>query len=271
MKIGFIGAGNMAGAIIKGIVSMGHTQPGDIYCHDVLPEKMDSMKAETGINLCRSNTELVDKADVVVLAVKPHFFQSVLSPISGQLSQKAPLIVSIAAGKTLETIQALLGPGACLPIVRVMPNVNAMIGEGVAAICGNSNASEEQVRYVMEMFGAVGTSIRLAEKDFGVFTALAGSSPAFTYLFIDALARGGVKNGLPKDLATRIAAQTVLGSARMVLESKECPWSLIDKVCSPGGTTISGLMSLEESAFPASVMKCVDAVVARDQEMSKNN
>ena len=149
------------------------------------------------------------------------------------------------------------------PIVRVMPNVNAMIGEGAAAVCGNKFPSKEQVNFVVEMFNAIGMAMELPENYFSVYTAIAGSSPAYAYLFIDSLARGAVKNGLPKDIATKIAAQAVLGSAKMILESDEDPWVLINKVCSPGGTTVAGLVALEDEAFISTVIKGVDATIKK--------
>lgn len=150
-----------------------------------------------------------------------------------------------------------------------MPNVNAMIGKGAAAVCGNTFASEEQIEYVLQMFQAVGLAWRLPEKDFSNFTALAGSSPAYAYLFIDSIARAGVKNGLSKELCTEIAAQAVLGSAQMILESGENPWTLIDSVCSPGGTTVAGLLALEEEAFISTIVKGIDATIVRDQELNQ--
>ena len=267
MKIGFIGAGNMAGAIIKGIVAQKFANVSDIFCYDALEEKLTAFVAETNINASASNEALVKASDIVVLAVKPNVLDALLPQLRSGLSDQKPLLVSIAAGTSLEKLQALTSPD--LAIVRVMPNVNATIGAGVAAVCGNSNVTREQVQLVLELFRAVGTAMELPEKDFSTFTAIAGSSPAYAFLFIDALSRGAVKNGLPKDMATRIAAQAVLGSAKMILESGESPWNLIDKVCSPGGTTIAGLMALEEGSFLSTVVKSVDATIQKDLDLMK--
>jgi len=267
MKIGFIGAGNMAGAIIKGIVAQKFANVSDIFCYDALEEKLAAFVAETNVNASASNEALVKASDIVVLAVKPNVLDVLLPQLRSRLSDQKPLLVSIAAGTNLEKLQALTSPD--LAIVRVMPNVNATIGAGVAAVCGNNNVTKEQVQLVLELFRAVGTAMELPEKDFSTFTAIAGSSPAYAFLFIDALSRGAVKNGLPKDIATRIAAQAVLGSAKMILESGESPWNLIDKVCSPGGTTIAGLMALEEGSFLSTVVKSVDATIQKDLDLMK--
>lgn len=148
-----------------------------------------------------------------------------------------------------------------------MPNLNSQIGEGMTAICGNNYATPEQKAFVLNMFKAVGEAIELPEKDFSTFTALAGSSPAFVFLFIDSLARAAVKNGMSKETATKIAAQAVLGSGKLVLDSSETPWNLIDQVSSPGGTTVEGVLTLEDTGFVSSITKAVQAVIDKDQAM----
>lgn len=267
MKVGFIGTGNMASAIIKGMIKKEHTKSEDIFVFDIDSEKLNQFTSETETNTCASNEELVNVVDVLVLAVKPNVFEFILPPLKDIIKEKKPLIVSIAAGTTIEKIQHLIGIENENPIVRVMPNVNALIGEGAAAVCGNKVASKEQVSFVVDMFNAIGMAMELPENYFSVYTAIASSSPAYAYLFIDSLARGAVKNGLSKDVATKIAAQAVLGSAKMILESDEDPWVLINKVCSPGGTTVAGLVALEDEAFISTVIKGVDATIKKDQEL----
>lgn len=267
MKVGFVGTGNMASAIIKGMIHTEHTKAEHIYVFDVDTEKMHGFVGETGTNACESSEEVVKRSDIVMLAVKPNQFKAVLSPLKELIKDKNPLIVSIAAGTSIEKIQSLLEAENNLAIIRVMPNVNAMIGEGAAAVCGNQAASQEQINFALGMFNAIGKAIELPEQHFSTFTAIAGSSPAYAYLFIDSLARGAVKNGLPKDLANKIAAQAVLGSAKMILESDEDPWVLINRVCSPGGTTVAGLVALEDHAFISTVIKGVDATIKRDEEL----
>ena len=269
MKIGFIGTGNMASAIIKGIIEKQFINASDIYLFDVMTEKVAQFAKEIGANACHSNKELVESVDAIVLAVKPIIIEKVISETKEEILKNKSLIISIAAGTPIEKLQRLLKTEEMIPIVRVMPNVNAMIGEGAAAVCGNSYASEEHITYVVKMFESVGHAWRLEEKDFSNFTALAGSSPAYAYLFIDSIARAGVKNGLPKELSNQIAAQAVLGSAKMLLESNENPWTLIDRVCSPGGTTVAGLVALEDEAFISTVIKGIDATIEKDMELNQ--
>lgn len=256
MKIGFIGTGNMASAIIKGIIEKEFIKAKNIYLFDVMTDKVTEFSKEIGANVCRSNDELIRSVDVVVLSVKPNIIE------------KRPLLISIAAGTPIEKLSTFLRSKEEVSIVRVMPNVNAMIGKGAAAVCGNEFASKEQVSYVQNMFQSLGMAWILPEKDFSNFTALAGSSPAYAYLFIDSIARAGVKNGLPKDLATQIVAQAVLGSAAMILESAENPWTLIDRVSSPGGTTVAGLIALEDEGFISTVVKGIDATIIKDIELN---
>ena len=259
----------MAGAIVDGIIKKEHTNPSDIYCHSPFEEELTVFTNRTKTNPCTSNTDVVKNADAVILAVKPNVFPLVLSEIKDEIAKKKPLIISIAAGTTLDKIESLLYNPYQVSIVRVMPNVNVMVGEGMSAVCGNKSVTKEQLQFVLKLFEAVGSAVELAEKDFSTFTAIAGSSPAYAYLFIDALARGAVKNGMPKDLSTKIAAKAVLGSARMLLEGDESPWNLIDKVCSPGGTTIAGLMALEDEKFFSTVVKCVDVTISKDKDLMK--
>lgn len=265
MKIGFIGTGNMAGAIIKGIIKQNHTQSSDIFCTEINKEKLESFVSENKINACTSNEELVDKVDIIVLAVKPHIIPGVLNELKTKIIEKRPVIISIAAGVSLASLEQMIDDNTA--IVRVMPNVNAMIGEGVAAVCSNDNTTPKQTKYVLDLFAAVGTSVELAEEDFSTFIGIAGSSPAFAYLFIDSMARAAVKNGMPKDQANKIAAQAVLGSAKMILESDKDPWELINMVCSPGGTTVAGIVALEDEKFISTVIKGVDVVINKDKEM----
>ena len=268
MKIGFIGIGNMATAIINGIIDNGFASGEDLYLFDISTDRVKKLANEINANVCLTSDDLIKTTDAVVLSVKPNIIESVLKSTRDDIIKNKPLIISIAAGTPLAKIYGFLETDQAVPVVRVMPNVNAMIGEGAAAVCGNDFASEEQVDFAVGMFDAVGKAWRLPEKDFSNFTAIAGSSPAYAYLFIDSIARAGVKNGLPKDLATQIAAQAVLGSAKMVEESGENPWTLIDRVCSPGGTTVAGLVALEDKSFISSVIHGIDVTIEKDQELN---
>ncbi|WP_034551434.1 pyrroline-5-carboxylate reductase [Carnobacterium funditum] len=267
MKVGFIGIGNMASAIIKGIIEKNYMNSEDIYLYSRTKEKLVVFAAETKTTICSSNEELIANVDIVVLAVKPNVLAEILPNLSSAIEKHHPLLVSIAAGTSLQKLTNLIGVKSTNSIIRVMPNLNSVIGEGMTAVCGNSFSSPEQVQYILGMFKSIGESIELAEKDFSTFIAIAGSSPAYTFLFIDSLARGAVKNGMPKELATKIAAQAVLGSAKLVLESDQSPWNLIDQVSSPGGTTVAGIVALEDEKFISTVIKGVDATIAKDQEL----
>lgn len=268
MKVGFIGTGNMASAIIKGMIAKGFMEPSDIYVSSLQLPKLKKFAEETGTTFCPSNEELVAQVDVVILAVKPNLFEKILPGLQPNLQDRKPLIVSIAAGVSLEKIQRLIGDDYTNPIVRVMPNVNAMIGESMSAVSKNEHVTTAQMDFVLGMFNAVGLAIEIEERYFSIFIGIAGSAPAYAYLFIDSLARGALKAGMNKEQATRIAAQTVLGSAKMILESNEAPWVLIDKVCSPGGTTIAGISALEDRNFISTVMHAVEATIQRDKEIS---
>lgn len=272
MRIGFIGAGNMASAIIRGLVSGGTLAAEDIVVTDAHQAKASQLARETGIDVVESNEELVEQVGtggLVVLAVKPQVIPAVLPDLRDALAAHASVVVSIAAGTTLSMLAAMLDAGQ--PIVRVMPNVNAQVGAGMAAICGNEDATEDHVDDVVTVFEAVGKTLTLPEKDFATYSAIAGCSPAFTFAYIDALARAAVKNGLPKAQAVRIAAQAVLGSAQNVLThlgDGVTPKDLEDMVCSPAGTTIAGTTELDQAGFTAAVLRGVQASIDRDIEMS---
>lgn len=270
MTIGFIGAGTMAGAIVRGMTAEGVVPGGDVLLYDVNETVAQRLADDVGASVAESAEAVVAGSDVVVLAVKPQVLPAVLGELAPAVVERRPVLVSIAAGITLSALDALL-PGGDVPVVRVMPNVNAMIGAGMAAVCGNAAAGEADVARVEGIFAAVGGTVVLAEKDFATYTAIAGSSPAFVFTFIDALARGAVRDGMPKALATRIAAQAVLGSARMVLERADdgvSPADLVDMVCSPGGTTIAGIVAMEEGGFTPAVVRGVRAVIDRDRTLA---
>lgn len=269
MKIGFLGVGNMASAIVEGIIKKEFVKANEIYLYDVLSHKVEELAKEIGANSVSEATELIEIVDVLVLAVKPNVVKGVLAESKETIQGHSPIIVSIAAGTTLETLYDVFETTNPVKIVRVMPNVNALVGEGAAAVCGNQYTTKAEVSLIVDMFNSVGKAWEMEEHYFSNFTALAGSAPAYAYLFIDSLARAGVKNGMSKDLALEITAQAVFGSAKMISESKENPWTLIDRVCSPGGTTVAGLVELENNAFISTVIKGIDATIAKDQEMSQ--
>ncbi|WEG73755.1 pyrroline-5-carboxylate reductase [Vagococcus intermedius] len=268
MKIGFIGSGNMATGIIKGLLKNEKVLAKDILITASTSQRSLAKAKELGVIGVKSNAELLALVDIVVLAVKPHHIPTILKELDSLLAKKKPLIISIAAGLTLGQLQENIKSDLKAKLVRVMPNMNVTIGRSVSAICSSESVSAAEVETVADLFRAVGSAYIIEEKDFRNFTSLAGCSPAYTYLYIDAMSRAGVKNGLPKELATKVAAEAVLGSAELLLQSVETPWDLIDKVCSPGGTTVAGLVTLEDEGFMSTVIKGLDATIKRDQELS---
>ncbi len=262
--LGFIGTGNMASAIIKGIRRSGRIKE-EIAVFDISEEKAQALSREYGVRVLSSTEDIARQCDKVVLSVKPNVFPSLLNEIGGVLKENNPLIISIAAGKTLDFI------GGCLPyegrIVRVMPNINAKVGAAVSAYCGNEKASADDLLFVREFCESFGIAVNIEEKLFSIYSAIGGCSPAFSYMFIDSLARAAVKNGMPKQQALEVAAGAVLGSAKMILESEEHPWGLVDQVCSPGGTTIEGVSALQSGGFEAVVGSAVEAAYHKDKSL----
>ena len=263
MKIGFIGAGNMAGAIIRGMVAGGF-HGSDILVYDTDAAKMAALFEECGVCVCQSGEEACG-GDAVVLAVKPQVFPTLLPALAEELHRSQPLVISIAAGKTLEYIEHNIGSG--LPLVRVMPNIAAKVGEAMSAFCGNELVRDDHRSIVRLVFEAVGEVIELEEKLFSAFSAIAGCSPAFTLLYVDALAEAGVRYGIPKQTALKIAAQAVLGTTRLLQEGTQHPRELIDQVCSPGGTTIEGMCALQREGFEAAVLAAAQAAMEKDQRL----
>lgn len=264
MKIGFIGAGNMAGAIVRGMVA-GGMRGSDIFVFDVDTAKQVTLFEECGVCMCGDAAEVIRGVDAVVLAVKPQVFPSLLPQLSLVLAECAPLLISIAAGKTIASIEEMIG--VKLPVVRVMPNINAKVGESMSAFCGNDFVNDAHKEIVRRVFQSVGETVELAEHLFSGYAAIAGCSPAYTLMYIDVLAEAGVQNGIPKALALKIASQAVLGTARLLQESGEHPRELADRVCSPGGTTIEGVVALQQNGFEAAVLSAVRASVEKDKKL----
>ena len=262
---GFIGAGNMASAMISGLVSSGTLEGEDLAVFDICAEKSKKLSEKFGLKVFESADGLAESCDRVVLSVKPNMLAAVISPLRDIIEERNPLVISIAAGKPLSFLEERLH--SSVRLVRVMPNINAAVGEAVSAFCPNKNATEEDVAFVGEMCRSFGTSVALSENMFPLFGVIGGCSPAFAYMFIDAMARAAVKHGMPKAQALEICAQAVLGSAKMILETKEHPMELTDRVCSPGGTTIEGVLSLQKNGFEAVVAAAVDAAVEKDKRL----
>lgn len=261
---GFIGSGNMASAIIRGMIRSG-VEAGSIGVYDIDENKTKALSEDLGIRAFSSAVELISECGTVVLAVKPNVFPILLPDVRDALEKNDPLIVSIAAGKTIEYITSLLG--YCPKLVRIMPNINAKVCEAISAYCGNERVSETELKEVEAFCGYFGKGTQIKEDLFPIYSAIAGCSPAYAYMFIDSMARAAVKNGMPKKQALEISAQAVLGSAKMILESDAHPWQLVDEVCSPGGTTIEGVASLQNDGFESAVIKAVEASYNKDKRI----
>lgn len=261
MQIGFIGVGNMARAIIDGLLAAGRVKGSDLHLHSGHLENYRDYANQIGAVIEADNAAVVAASDVVVLAVKPKVFGRVLDVIRPAFEQKQPLLASIVSGVSLEALETHLPAGQ--PIVRLLPNLNVAIGQGMTAFAVNDAASD-CAGPALQLFDAVGQIMELPEDDFATFVALAGSAPAFAYLFIDAMARAGVKHGIRKADAIRIAAQTVVGSAEMVLQRDESPMDLIDQVASPAGSTIRGYLAMEEKGFSSAVVAGLNATIRRE-------
>ncbi|MCL1829536.1 MAG: pyrroline-5-carboxylate reductase [Oscillospiraceae bacterium] len=266
MKYGFIGLGNMAGAILTGMRESEQFAKVEIFGSDSIPEKVSECEKKFGIIPAASPVELAGRTDVVILAVKPQVLTEILPEISSALDRDKTLI-SIAAGKEISFYESALGKP--VPFIRVMPNINAEVKEAASALCPGSFADESRLMIARGIFETVGVVFDLPEKYFGAFTALSGSSVAFVFLYVDALSRAAVRAGLPRDLAQNIAVQAVLGSAKLMASSDEHPMSLTDKVCSPNGTTIEGILELQKLGFESSVHQAFDAVLKKDELIAR--
>lgn len=265
MNIGFIGCGNMASAIIKGIVESKAVKGDDIFAYNPNEAKTDNLAAKYGINKCKNSKEVISLSDYVILAVKPNKISTVLNEINLELEKNETVLISIAAGKSIEFIRNNLSHDN--KIIRVMPNINAKVGESCSAYCVNQSVTNKEKKAVEKIFKSIGTITEIEETAFPLFGVIAGCSPAFAYMFIDALARAGVENGMKKSDALKFAAQSVYGSAKMILENTTHPYELIDQVCSPGGTTIEGVISLQKDGFESAVHNAVNKAVDKDKKL----
>ncbi len=265
-KFAFIGAGNMAEALVSGILKSRLGSSGSITATDISKSRVDYFQKMFQIQVGSDNAKEAKKADVIVLCVKPQNMDGVLSEIQGSLSQEQ-LIISVAAGYPLKRIQQYL-PGN-IPLVRAMPNTPAVIQEGVTALAGTPGLSPHHLQLAQTIFESVGKVVIVDESLMDAVTGLSGSGPAYVYLVIEALTDGGVRVGLPRPVAAVLAAQTVLGAARMVLETGEHPALLKDRVTSPGGTTIAGLQQLETGQIRAVFMNAVEAATRRSHELGQ--
>jgi pyrroline-5-carboxylate reductase len=267
VRIAFLGAGQMAGALARGWTNAKLVAIEDGIASDPSPEARSNFHERTGWKATPDNRSVVADYDVLVLAVKPQVVSALLKDV-GSLLKSRHLLISIAAGITLDRLADETG-GACR-IVRVMPNTPALLGASAAGYSPGPTATTDDVALVDRLFNSVGKAYRLPEHLLDAVTGLSGSGPAFVYAVIEALSDGGVRMGLPRDVATGLAAQTVLGASRMVLETGLHTGPLKDMVTSPGGTTIAGLHALERGGLRAALMDAVEAATKRANELGKS-
>jgi len=266
LKIGFLGAGKMATALARGFLHAGLVQPQDLTASDPYAASREQFARETGASAVAGNRAVVTAATVLVLAVKPDQTGAVLAEIAADWTP-AHLLISIAAGVTLAKLEAALPAGA--RVIRVMPNTPALVGAGAAGYAAGKNATAADAELAGQLLSATGVALPVKESLLDAVTGLSGSGPAYVYQFIEALSDGGVAAGLPRDTATKLAAQTVLGAARMVLETGLHPGVLKDQVTSPGGTTIEGLHELEKGQLRATVINAVRAAAEKSKKLGQ--
>ncbi|NBJ94362.1 pyrroline-5-carboxylate reductase [Parablautia muri] len=264
MKIGFIGLGNMAKAMIGGMLAKEIARPEEILGFAKTEKTRENVKEKYGIQILGDNAAVAARADIVILAVKPQMFGEVILQIKDVVKEDA-LVVSIAAGKTITQIERAFGRK--LKLIRCMPNTPALVGEGCSGVCRNERVSDGEMKQCMELLQSFGIAEEVPEHLIDAVVGASGSSPAFVFMFLEALADGAVKAGMPRGQAYRFAAQAVLGSARLMLETGKHPGELKDMVCSPGGTTIEGVETLEKMGFRSAVMEAVDACVKKSESM----
>jgi pyrroline-5-carboxylate reductase len=265
-SIGFIGAGNMAEAMIRGLVRGGHVPADRVAASGPRKERLDELKRDYGIDVTQNNRELVQRCGLVVLSVKPQILDKVVREVSDQL-KPGTLVVSIAAGVDTETIEDSLPDGT--RVVRAMPNTPALVGAGATAIAAGKHASDADLAVARALFDAVGITVELDESHLDAVTGLSGSGPAYIFLILEALADAGVKVGLSRRNAQRLAAQTVMGSAKLLLDTDEHPGRLKDMVTSPGGTAIAGLHTLEEGGLRTTLINAVETATKRARELGR--
>ena len=256
MKLGFIGTGNMAGAIIGGILKKGIVKADDIIGADVLEAGREKVKAAYGIRVTDNNIEVVDNADIMFLSVKPQYYAEVIGEIRDAVTENK-IVVTIAPGKTLSWLKEQFGKN--VKIVRTMPNTPALVGEGMTAACPNEFVTQQEKEAVLAILGTFGEVEIVPEKLMDVVVSTSGSSPAYVFMMIEAMADAAVADGMPRAQADRVAALAVYGSAKMVLETGKHPGELKDMVCSPAGTTIEAVRVLEGKGFRSAVIEAMKA------------
>ena len=267
-KIGLIGAGNMGSAILRGMINADYIKASQVIVCDKSEKRMEELSAELPqAILCDDPAELAAQADVILLAVKPNVMADLIASIRDMLTADK-VVISIAAGWTVGMLKEALGDAEA-SLLRVMPNTPALVGEGMTALCAEHTLSEEDFAFAKGIFEAVGRTVVLPERLFNGVVAVSGSSPAYVYMMIEAMGDAAVREGLPRKVAYEMAAQSVLGSALMVLSSDEHPGALKDAVCSPAGTTIDAVAALESRGFRSAIMEAMHVCAEKSASMSK--
>ena len=264
MKLGFIGTGNMASAIMGGIIKNQLISADEIIGADVYASSREKAKEQFGIHVTADNHEVVENADVVVLSVKPQFYEEVICEIR-DFVRADQIVITIAPGKTLAWLAEKFDKG--VKLVRTMPNTPALVGAGMTAMCPNEHMTEEEINYVRMLLGSFGRVEIVTERLMDTVVSVSGSSPAYVFMMIDAMADAAVSGGMPRTQAYQFAAQAVMGSAKMVLETGKHPGELKDMVCSPGGTTIEAVRTLEECGFRSAVIEAMKVCEEKSKSM----
>lgn len=265
-KLAVIGAGAMGSALVQGLLQSGKVKPEQIVASDIDKSRLEKLQS-VGVNTTTENKEAVKQSDIILLCVKPQTMSDVLADISQVVDPSRHCVISIAAGIPISQIESALPEGT--PVVRVMPNTPAQVLAGASAVALGANAKEEHRKIAHEIFSAVGSVVDVPEKLMDAVTAVSGSGPAYIFVFAEALTDAGVNLGLPREIAFKLVAQTLLGAAKMLLETGKHPAELKDMVTSPGGTTIAALSVLERRAFRGSVIEAVAAAFQRAKELAK--
>ena len=265
-KIGFIGCGNMGSAMVGGLIKSGFVTADDIIVSTKTEASSKRLADEFKIATTLDSKIVTKESETIILAVKPNMYKSVVEEIKKELTDDK-LIITIAAGIEIANMEEWLGDSC--KVIRTMPNTPALVGEAMSAVCPNKNVSEEDLQYCINIFESFGECEVLEEKYFDGFIAVAGSSPAYVFMFIEAMADGAVKLGIPRAKAYKMAAQSVLGSAKMVLDTGKHPGELKDMVCSPGGTTIDAVVELEKLGLRNSVIQAMDKCAEKSKNLSK--
>jgi pyrroline-5-carboxylate reductase len=266
LTIAFVGAGNMAGALIRGLIGTKTTSSAHIVAADPDQARLDLLESDLGIRVTKSNDAAVDEANVVVLGTKPQVFGQVLPSLAASL-KPGTLVISIAAGISTRIIERMLPDGT--RVVRTMPNTPALVGSGATAVAAGTHATDEDLALTQRLFESVGIVVRVPESQIDAVTGVSGSGPAYVFSMIEALRDAGAREGLPEATALELASQTVLGAARLLLERGGTPEALRQEVTSPGGTTVAGLQALDTKGFRDAVLGAVRAATRRSTELGK--